>query len=185
MSELDRSLGNEYASTTCRAAHVWITQALCTMSLVEASNAAGSSAATAIGAISSSVCARWSWKARPVSTRGRCFPTTSIISSCAPGDYADLFNARYRRCGHLFQNRFKSTLVEEEAYFIEVVEVLARIERGRERWAFARTIVRGVARKRFMIIPGVRARLLFVVHNLSFGWLTRSVSDLVIRWRRR
>jgi 3-dehydrosphinganine reductase len=47
--------------------------------------------------------------------------------------------------------------------------------------AVARTIVKGVARKRFLIIPGARARLLFVVHNLSFGWLTRTVSDFVIR----
>jgi 3-dehydrosphinganine reductase len=51
--------------------------------------------------------------------------------------------------------------------------------------AVARTIVRGVARKRFRIIPGARARLLFVVHSLSLGWLTRTVSDLVIRRYRR
>lgn len=50
--------------------------------------------------------------------------------------------------------------------------------------AVARTIVRGVARKRFMIIPGARARLLFVLHSLSFGWLTRTVSDFVIRMLR-
>jgi short-subunit dehydrogenase len=51
--------------------------------------------------------------------------------------------------------------------------------------AVAETIVRGVARKRFLIIPGVRARLLYVGHVLSFGWLTRTVSDFVIRRLRR
>jgi putative transposase len=30
------------------------------------------------------------------------------------GSYATTFNRIHRRCGHLFQNRFKSTLVEEE-----------------------------------------------------------------------
>ena len=51
--------------------------------------------------------------------------------------------------------------------------------------AVAETIVKGVARKRFLIIPGVRARLLYVAHVLSFGWLTRTVSDFVIRRVRR
>ncbi len=51
--------------------------------------------------------------------------------------------------------------------------------------AVARTIVRRAARRRFMIIPGVRVRLLFVVHTLPFGWLKRSVSDLVIHRLRR
>jgi REP element-mobilizing transposase RayT len=40
------------------------------------------------------------------------------------GDYADLFNARYHRCGHLFQNRFKSTLVDEDGYFLELVRYI-------------------------------------------------------------
>src|SRR3990172_4704878 len=30
--------------------------------------------------------------------------------------YATVFNLRHHRSGHLFQNRFKSTLVEEEPY---------------------------------------------------------------------
>ena len=51
--------------------------------------------------------------------------------------------------------------------------------------AVARTIVNGVARKRFMIIPGARAKLLYALHVISFGWLTRTVSDLVIRQFRR
>jgi putative transposase len=35
--------------------------------------------------------------------------------------YAGWFNARYRRSGHLFQGRFKSVLVEKEAYLAEVL----------------------------------------------------------------
>lgn len=35
--------------------------------------------------------------------------------------YAVRFNHRHRRSGHLFHNRFKSILVEEEPYFLELV----------------------------------------------------------------
>jgi len=45
----------------------------------------------------------------------------------------------------------------------------------------AQAVVKGVARGRFMIIPGGRARLLYVLHALSLGWLTRTASDCVIR----
>lgn len=38
--------------------------------------------------------------------------------------YAGAFNRRHGRSGHLFQNRFKSSLVEEEAYFLELVRYL-------------------------------------------------------------
>src|SRR5512139_1003540 len=37
------------------------------------------------------------------------------------GPYATWFNRRHRRCGYLFQNRFKSILVEEEPYFLELI----------------------------------------------------------------
>ncbi len=40
------------------------------------------------------------------------------------GHYAVRFNLRHRRAGHLFQNRFKSTLVEEERYFLELVRYI-------------------------------------------------------------
>ena len=40
------------------------------------------------------------------------------------GDYADLFNSRHRRSGHLFQNRFKSTLIDEECYLLEVLRYI-------------------------------------------------------------
>ena len=38
--------------------------------------------------------------------------------------YAVSFNRRHKRTGHLFQNRFKSILVEEEPYFLELVRYL-------------------------------------------------------------
>jgi hypothetical protein len=40
------------------------------------------------------------------------------------GPYAVLFNLRHRRAGHLFQNRFKSILVEEERYLLELVRYI-------------------------------------------------------------
>jgi REP element-mobilizing transposase RayT len=38
--------------------------------------------------------------------------------------YAGAFNRRHRRAGHLFQNRYRSIVVEEEAYFMELVRYL-------------------------------------------------------------
>jgi len=38
--------------------------------------------------------------------------------------YAGAFNRRHRRVGHLFQNRYKSTVVEEEPYLLELVRYL-------------------------------------------------------------
>lgn len=38
--------------------------------------------------------------------------------------YAEAFNRRRRRTGHLFQNRCKSVVVEEEPYFLELVRYL-------------------------------------------------------------
>ena len=35
--------------------------------------------------------------------------------------YAVSFNRRYRRCGHLFQNRFKSILCQENVYLKQLV----------------------------------------------------------------
>ena len=37
------------------------------------------------------------------------------------GSYAGWFNDVHKRCGHLFQGRFHAVLVEEEAYFAEVL----------------------------------------------------------------
>ncbi len=40
------------------------------------------------------------------------------------GPYASAFNRRYRRSGHLFQNRFKSIVVEEEPYLLALVRYI-------------------------------------------------------------
>ena len=40
------------------------------------------------------------------------------------GGYVEFFNQRHRRSGHLFQNRFKSTLVEQERYGLELVRYI-------------------------------------------------------------
>ncbi len=40
------------------------------------------------------------------------------------GSYARSFNPRHHRCGHLFQNRFKNTLIEEEPYLLELVRYI-------------------------------------------------------------
>jgi len=40
------------------------------------------------------------------------------------GSYASAFNRRYARAGHLFQNRFKSIVVEEEQYLLELVRYI-------------------------------------------------------------
>ena len=67
--------------------------------------------------------------------------------------YVGEYNRRHRRWGHLFQNRYKSVLVEEEPYFQELVRyihlnpVRAKVvkdmgELGRYRWSGHRMIVR-------------------------------------------
>lgn len=38
--------------------------------------------------------------------------------------YAGYFNRRHNRVGHLFQNRYKSIVCEEETYFLEIVRYL-------------------------------------------------------------
>src|SRR4051794_7664283 len=37
------------------------------------------------------------------------------------GTYAQYFNRRHERVGHLFQGRFKSFLIDKETYFLEVI----------------------------------------------------------------
>jgi REP element-mobilizing transposase RayT len=43
---------------------------------------------------------------------------------CLLTGYAGAFNRRHKRVGHLFQNRYKSIVVEEEAYLLELVRYL-------------------------------------------------------------
>ncbi|HSD50374.1 MAG TPA: transposase [Candidatus Methylomirabilis sp.] len=50
-------------------------------------------------------------------------PLARMMRSLLTG-YAGTFNLRHRRKGHLFQNRYKSIVVEEELYFLELVRYI-------------------------------------------------------------
>lgn len=50
-------------------------------------------------------------------------PLARIMGALLTG-YAGAFNRRHRRRGHLFQNRYKSIVVEEEPYLLELVRYL-------------------------------------------------------------
>jgi putative transposase len=50
-------------------------------------------------------------------------PLARMMRSLLTG-YAGAFNRHHRRIGHLFQNRYKSIVVEEEPYFLELVRYL-------------------------------------------------------------
>jgi putative transposase len=56
-----------------------------------------------------------------VRTGGR--PLARTMRSLLTG-YAGAFNRRHRRTGHLFQNRYKSIVVEEEPYFLELIRYI-------------------------------------------------------------
>ena len=47
-------------------------------------------------------------------------PLARCMRSLLTG-YAGAFNRRHKRVGHLFQNRYKSIVVEEEPYLLELV----------------------------------------------------------------
>lgn len=48
----------------------------------------------------------------------------SLLMQRALGGYARKFNRFHHRHGHLFQNRFKSVVVEENAYLLELVRYI-------------------------------------------------------------
>jgi putative transposase len=50
-------------------------------------------------------------------------PISTIMRRLLTG-YAVTFNHRYRRSGHLFQNRYKSILCQEDAYLLELVRYI-------------------------------------------------------------
>jgi putative transposase len=51
-------------------------------------------------------------------------PSLSSFAQRLLGGYAGAFNRRHHRSGHLFQNRFKSIIVDEAAYFLELVRYI-------------------------------------------------------------
>jgi REP element-mobilizing transposase RayT len=66
------------------------------------------------------------------------------------GPYASTFNRVHRRCGHLFQNRFKNILVEEDPYLLELV--------------------------RYIHLNPVRSRLPVTIENLdTYAWTGHAV----------
>ena len=50
-------------------------------------------------------------------------PLSTVMRRLLTG-YAQQFNRRHKRHGHLFQNRYKSFLCEEEPYFLELVRYI-------------------------------------------------------------
>jgi putative transposase len=51
-------------------------------------------------------------------------PTLSRGMQQLEGEYADYFNRRYKRVGHLYQRRFDAQLVEEETYLLTVARYI-------------------------------------------------------------
>lgn len=51
-------------------------------------------------------------------------PGVSLAMQRAFGGYASMFNRRHGRCGHLFQNRFGSKVVQEDPYLLELVRYI-------------------------------------------------------------
>ncbi len=50
-------------------------------------------------------------------------PISTVMRRLLTG-YALWYNRRHRRHGHLFQNRFKSILCQEDVYFLELVRYI-------------------------------------------------------------
>lgn len=50
-------------------------------------------------------------------------PLASFMRRLLTG-YAVSFNRRHKRCGHLFQNRYKSVVCEEEPYLLELIRYI-------------------------------------------------------------
>ncbi len=50
-------------------------------------------------------------------------PISSVMKRLLTG-YAVNFNRRHRRCGHLFQNRYKSILCQKDSYLLELVRYI-------------------------------------------------------------
>ena len=52
-----------------------------------------------------------------------CAPIATVMRRLLTG-YAGYYNRRHRRCGHLFQNRYKSILCQEDSYLKELVRYI-------------------------------------------------------------
>jgi putative transposase len=80
------------------------------------------------------------------------------------GLYAQRFNRRHDRCGHLFQGRFGATLIESDAHMLEVLRyvalnpVRAGLASRAEEWAWnGHREVIGLAQPKLVSMPDVLA----------------------------
>lgn len=82
--------------------------------------------------ILSSVCGRYKWLCHAYCLMGNHYHL--LVETQAPnlshgmrklnGEYSQWFNCTHQRVGHLFQGRFKSILVEREAYLLELARYI-------------------------------------------------------------
>ncbi len=47
-----------------------------------------------------------------------------VFMRCVMSGYAMYFNRKHNRVGHLFQNRYKSSVVESDAYLVELIRYI-------------------------------------------------------------
>ena len=51
-------------------------------------------------------------------------PNISSLMQYINGSYTTYHNTKYQRCGHLFQGRFKSIIVDKDRYFVELTRYI-------------------------------------------------------------
>ncbi|MGP8153680.1 MAG: SDR family NAD(P)-dependent oxidoreductase [Smithella sp.] len=77
----------------------------------------------------------------------------------------------------------KTPFIEEEAKALppegRAVKTLAGLLNPE---TVARAIVRGIRRKKFLVIPGIAAKFLYFQHRISNGFFTRMPSDWIVRF---
>ena len=91
-------------------------------------------------------------------------PTLSEGMKRINGVYAQRFNRRYDRCGHLFQGRFGATLIESDAHMLEVIRyvalnpVRAGLSAGPDEWEWnGHCEIVGLAQRRHVSVGDVLA----------------------------
>jgi 3-dehydrosphinganine reductase len=77
----------------------------------------------------------------------------------------------------------KTPFIEEEAKTLppesRAIKVLAGLLAPQ---TVARAIVRGIKRKKFLVVPGMAAKFMHFQHRLSNGFFTRLLSDWIVRF---
>lgn len=51
-------------------------------------------------------------------------PASTSLAHCITSWYAQYYNRRHKRTGHLFENRYKSILCEEDTYLLALVRYI-------------------------------------------------------------